>query len=597
MQNGARAGPAPTQTAAAIKDLARLRLRATTHALALGYSVTPAIQERVFGIDSPVMDAVKLLHRSGTNVGGHGTVSADVKVAQKALVELIKAIVADPAFIGSICIDDASFKHGSACAIVLLSRFFADGPVVLQVLQWEERKSAEGMADRIRETLAKYGLALEKIGCLVGDNVTFNAKVARILGLPLGKCLAHALNLVVKAAVEHFEELTPAVITLGGTIDRGGSMRRRNELKAVGLDAGKMKPYTNRLVSMVGPIKYILAHYATIRPFVMTELAAAGDGESSSDDGVDDIDDVDGSAAVGGRRSANSRVVAAYKDPTLPAVLFLANRLVGNFVEFVASASANHTDDAAVFVAKLNDWRNDLESYISGTDADDVRRSIFCFITPFNPFHQVVDRCIISLRQNGMDTAAAAATADRRRLIGMFKAAATAAVKPFDKHVTPQLAMLSRADLFDVTRVPAALPVKDRPLFFGLTPEECGCLLFLLLLSLFIIIVVFNLLLFIDIGLLKGMTPRWAQTTATTGPSGPTLPSGITTATATRFGERTASGFLCWRCLPSRRSSFRCRPSRQSGHSPWRARLTSRAARHSRGGRSYARYTFAPTSP
>ncbi len=213
--------------------------------------------------------------------------------------------------------------------------------------------------------------------------MTFNAKVARLLGLPLGKCLAHALNLVVMAALECFEDLTPAVITLGGTIDRGGSSRRRIELQAAELDAGKMKPYLNRFVSMLGPIEYIYRNFAKVLAFVLDKLAPAGDGESSSDEGVDGIDVVDGSAAVGGRRSAISRVVAVYKDATLPAVLFLANYLLGNFVGFVANASGNRTDGTAVFFAKLNDWRSSLESYISGNDANDVRRSNFCSIGLF----------------------------------------------------------------------------------------------------------------------------------------------------------------------------------------------------------------------
>ncbi len=90
------------------------------------------------------------------------------------------------------------------------------------------------------------------------------------------------------------------------------------------------------------------------------------------------------------------------------------------------------------------------------------------------PFYQVFDHCISQLQQKGMAAAAAAAAADRQRLIGMLKAAAAAAVRPFDKHVTPQLAMLSRAELFDVTRLPTPLPATDKFLFFGLTPGQCG---------------------------------------------------------------------------------------------------------------------------
>jgi hypothetical protein len=56
-----------------------------------------------------------------------------------------------------------------------------------------------------RRCLAEYNLQLSRIACIMGDNAPFNAAVAKYLDLPLGKCLPHSLNLVVKAALKPFK--------------------------------------------------------------------------------------------------------------------------------------------------------------------------------------------------------------------------------------------------------------------------------------------------------------------------------------------------------------------------------------------------------
>lgn len=68
-----------------------------------------------------------------------------------------------------------------------------------------DRTRAPRIGCHVKKLLAAYGLRLSAVACLMGDNVTFNAKLAKLLGLRLSKCLPHSRNLVVKAALKFFE--------------------------------------------------------------------------------------------------------------------------------------------------------------------------------------------------------------------------------------------------------------------------------------------------------------------------------------------------------------------------------------------------------
>ncbi len=98
----------------------------------------------------------------------------------------------------------------------------------------------------VKKVLVEYNLLLPRIACVMGDNVTFNAAVAKHLDLPLGKCLPHSLNLVVKAALKPFRGVHAGCVVLSGIIPAGGSARHRDSLKARSLSARLMAVYPNR---------------------------------------------------------------------------------------------------------------------------------------------------------------------------------------------------------------------------------------------------------------------------------------------------------------------------------------------------------------
>ena len=86
---------------------------------------------------------------------------------------------------------------------MLLSHQLQDPVLLLRLLYptHDGPYKAAHMAVDLKKVLDEYGLPLSRIACVMGDNVTFNASLANKLGLELGKCLPHSLNLVARAAL------------------------------------------------------------------------------------------------------------------------------------------------------------------------------------------------------------------------------------------------------------------------------------------------------------------------------------------------------------------------------------------------------------
>jgi hypothetical protein len=106
----------------------------------------------------------------------------------------------------SLVSDSATFKHDSVI-VVLASCSKLDTPVVLSIITPSEKSSSEDDDSYNFELAAKdIKLAAKSMGidiavqvtCSMGDNVNHNSAIARELGVPQGKCLPHALNLIVK---------------------------------------------------------------------------------------------------------------------------------------------------------------------------------------------------------------------------------------------------------------------------------------------------------------------------------------------------------------------------------------------------------------
>jgi hypothetical protein len=86
----------------------------------------------------------------------------------------------------------------------------------------------------------------------MGDNVAYNKCIAEELGVPQGKCLPHALVLVVKHGYDKLPNATTLILEAGAVISAGGTNKRREELKnePFMLNPSEMVAYTNRFADV-----------------------------------------------------------------------------------------------------------------------------------------------------------------------------------------------------------------------------------------------------------------------------------------------------------------------------------------------------------
>ena len=83
---------------------------------------------------------------------------------------------------------------------------------------------------------------------MVGDNVTFNDRVAVILNVDRAKCIPHGLALVVKHGFAMIPCLKQLVLNAGSILRAGGTSKRIEELSRAPylLEPRKLQAYTNR---------------------------------------------------------------------------------------------------------------------------------------------------------------------------------------------------------------------------------------------------------------------------------------------------------------------------------------------------------------
>ena len=127
-----------------------------------------------------------------------------------------------------------------------------------------------------------------------------NDKVARELKVERGKCVPHALALVVKAVALGLPLICKLTLKTGSLIFAGGSTRRKRDLQARGLLPRSMVGYANRFMSLVEVCVYNARNFDSIAQWVQSleavkpagkKVAAAAPAEKSSSDSDSDGDD------------------------------------------------------------------------------------------------------------------------------------------------------------------------------------------------------------------------------------------------------------------------------------------------------------------
>ena len=158
----------------------RRAVRIMAHAVGVALGVAPHALGRVYGDKFHMREAVRVLDRAKIDLGCESTVRVDLPIAEAKVKARVKILVSPPGFIGALAVDGATFKYDHAIAIMLLSHQLED-PVLLRLMypKHDGPYTAARLAVDLKKVLAEYELPLARIACVMGDNVTFNASLAK----------------------------------------------------------------------------------------------------------------------------------------------------------------------------------------------------------------------------------------------------------------------------------------------------------------------------------------------------------------------------------------------------------------------------------
>ena len=98
--------------------------------------------------------------------------------------------------------------------------------------------------------------------------MSFNAALANDLGVPLGKCIPHVLNLIVKSFFKKMPEVGVLTNLAGNIMKAGGSAKRWTQWELLNLDPKKAITYTNHFASVLGNAIYRVENFAVIKVLV-----------------------------------------------------------------------------------------------------------------------------------------------------------------------------------------------------------------------------------------------------------------------------------------------------------------------------------------
>ena len=418
-------------------QVARRALRAVFHARHVSLGINPNQIRELYDADKGLDEARSLLRELLVPIGAYTTVTADLKLAHTKLQAKIAERVAGT--YGALVADGASLKESKAFAIVYETSALED-PVLLALVFPEDSPEACGPYDSaravndIKDACSAFKIDIAtQVTCFMGDNVTFNNRVADELGVQRAWCLPHALALVVKhgcAAIPNLNTLTHAA---GALIHAGGACKRTVELKAMGLVPTRMQSYPNRFASIVGTAVYNLANFTKVKAFFTTGKSMPRTDEDDDEIGVE----VTGHSADAVRK--------AYKNPMAPVVLAVCCVIFENVPDLIKTAGGTFDAVSMDLIAHLASLRYVLEMMRGDVGATMV----------INQACSKVDSDMPKESRNTFVT----------NLLAHVKKAAEASLASYDKHIKDQIANIERRFAFDPRRAPT-LP-KD-----GVFPKE-----------------------------------------------------------------------------------------------------------------------------
>jgi hypothetical protein len=428
--------------------------RQLAHAAIVASGIVPSAISSVYGADSLLYEAVSLVKEQGETFGAHGTVDRDSDAALAVLKSHLADQIRDT--YGAIVTDGATLKHEKAvCVLYSTHQRKLKRPILLAVV-FPDGATEDGdtVVYNFEKAAADIAAVADQFGinvgrqctCLMGDNVTFNDALAVELGIDRAKCMPHAISLVGKHGSKHVPLLRALVRDASAVINAGGTSKRVAQLRspAYNLDANRMKMYPNRFVSIVDAAAYRLSRFEDVKRWHTTStlLPAPSDERSDSDD--DETEDKAKKASKQAMAAA-----AAYNSEYAQLSLIICSELFGELPEFVKELSSDDLANVRPNIMEvLNQYYFMLEKATKKTGA-----------------HVLIEAAIGKL--DGDLDPAFHESAKKFFTAGVM-AAATAAMKKYDDHITPMHFVLERRFRYDPRFQPVT--AKDEEMdknFFG----------------------------------------------------------------------------------------------------------------------------------
>jgi hypothetical protein len=424
----AQARAPPSERAAQERKVVFQELRAVLLAVAMEH-VPRTVIPSVF--NQTMLDALKLLTGNGYTFGAQGTMFDDQGDAHAMLRREITALLKDKYC--AIITDGATtcLMGRQKPLAIMLSSSLLKQPLLLHALMDPAVSTAAETATAIRASLSSYGVDLAtQVVEVMGDNVSFNDALAAELGLPRGKCLAHALNLVVKAVCNVFPDVDVYAFGLHSVITAGGTVARTAELRtldSVNKRTEGLLVYPNRFASVVNFIKHLL------------EPSAAGE-KGGVYLGIREWLET-GSSLQGAHPTTESShtlgaVRAAYGDDIRCMCLWIVYSILYRVPELIATASANAQHVAPTF-------KNNMETFYVTL--------VQCHTYP----EAVIEH---ALTRGPLQYDAAELKVIKAAYVDKIKLAAKAAMDSYKKHITPALDQLLMRFRLDPRNEPDAFP-------------------------------------------------------------------------------------------------------------------------------------------
>lgn len=428
-------------------------------AFAVGTGLPPSKLPEVYGADSVLHACVLRLKQLDGDLGIHRTIRRDLEGAEELLFRFIRLDI--KGLPGCLISDGASLKEDKAIAILFFSHQSMSGRPTLLCVIFPDAVTVEGAplvynfekaAEDIRAACERFGIDIAtQVTCFMGDNVSFNDRVAAALGVPRGKCLPHGFSLVVKKGVFRFPLMKDLIQTASAVIFAGGTHRRAAELKsdAYNLEPSKLLFYPNRFGSAIQATQYRIANFAAVeRWHCDSALRPEPDSECDSDDDSED----DGDTPLG----KWARAEEAYRDKRAELILRVVDRLYGTLPALVKETSADDVDRVdSTLLDKLGVLRDTLEHAKRNTAfAKEIVESL----------KGKLSAPVMSADFNDWKEA----------LKHEVSLAAGKSLKAFDKHIQPMMETLRKRFMFDPRNEPPTVTDAERLnyKFFGIKRED-----------------------------------------------------------------------------------------------------------------------------